>query len=39
MKQHDERLLSDAGMARVEADRPLLFHRLALHGIPVTAVR
>jgi Isochorismatase family len=36
---YDVRLLSDAVVARVEADRPLVFDRLALHGILATTVR
>ena len=36
---YDVRLLSDTVVARVEADRPLVFHRLALHGILATTVR
>jgi hypothetical protein len=36
---YDVRLLSDTVVARVEADRPLVFDRLALHGILATTVR
>ena len=36
---YDVRLLSDTVAARVGADRPLVFHRLALHGILTSTVR
>jgi hypothetical protein len=36
---YDVRLLSDLVAARVEADRSLIFNRLALHGILATTVR
>jgi hypothetical protein len=36
---YDVRLLSDIVAARVEADRSLVFDRLALHGILATTVR
>ncbi|XIA67619.1 hypothetical protein ACFIOY_19755 [Bradyrhizobium sp. TZ2] len=36
---YDVRLLSDVTAARVEADRSLVFNRLALHGILATTVR
>jgi hypothetical protein len=36
---YDVRVVSDVVVARVESDRPLVFDRLALHGIVATTVR
>jgi hypothetical protein len=36
---HDVRLLADLSIARREADRSLVLHRLALHGVLATTVR
>jgi hypothetical protein len=36
---YDVRLLADLSMARREADRPLVFDRLALHGVLTTTVQ
>jgi hypothetical protein len=36
---YDVRVLADISVARIEADRSLVLHRLALHGVPATTVR
>lgn len=36
---YDVRLLADLSFARLEADRPLVLDRLALHGVLTTTVR
>ncbi|MGY3697626.1 hypothetical protein ACVIGA_007706 [Bradyrhizobium sp. USDA 3240] len=36
---YDVRVLADLSVPRREADRPLAFNRLALHGIPTMTVR
>lgn len=36
---YDVRVLADLSVPRREADRPLVFNRLALHGVPTMTVR
>lgn len=36
---YDMRLLADVSMARCEADRRLVYDRLALHGVLITTIR